>query len=71
MDIETGENHAEKTNGTANGLMPPSLDAACLESDHDFPTDSGLTKFLHSPAMATSWCIYLCFILKSVQQVTA
>lgn len=64
----------EQASSKANGLKHDSLahrslNAVTLESDHDFPITEGLRRWLDSPAMATSCCIFLCFILKCVQQV--
>ena len=67
-DVENGQPTTSKANGPALDHND-SLNAVRLESDHDFPIATGLWRFLDSPGLATACCIFLCFILKTVQQV--
>lgn len=69
-DLERGEHHEDKTDEKGlDKVMHSDLHNVRLDSDHDFPTHDGWKKFLDSPAFATSCCIFLCFILKTCQQV--
>lgn len=69
-DPEDGSQGTSKANGVSyDPKVHKSMNAVTLESDHDFPMTAGLKRVLDSPAMATACCIFLCFILKTVQQV--
>ena len=39
------------------------------ESSHPAPEKSSLQRLIDSPVLATACCVFLCFILKVVQQV--